>query len=170
MGVNRKFDFRQVWKFCWDLSNIISGGNWLFRWDCVFQVGLCTPLRTMLYRNNNLNKNWFKFTCLVDIRVQIKHIVITKCNLFFCYRDAKEISFYYFCNKNVVQIMKKYTWIPFILLGSCLCLVECVHLEFRVSTQIMVCNYCIVKCKKFSTCGRLLMPFRPFFCDSNYLC
>ena len=33
MGVNRKFDFRQVWKFCWDLSNVISGGNWLFRWD-----------------------------------------------------------------------------------------------------------------------------------------
>ena len=38
--------FRWVWKFCWDLSNIISGGNWLFRWDC-FLVGLCTPLRSM---------------------------------------------------------------------------------------------------------------------------
>ena len=33
MGVNRKFDFRQVWKFCWDLSNIISGGTVFFRWD-----------------------------------------------------------------------------------------------------------------------------------------
>ena len=48
MGMNRKFDFRWVWKFCWALSNVISGGNWLFRWNCVFfQVGLCTPLRTM---------------------------------------------------------------------------------------------------------------------------
>ena len=30
MGVIRKFDFRQDWKFCWDLSNVISGRNWLF--------------------------------------------------------------------------------------------------------------------------------------------
>ena len=29
------------------LTVTISGGNWLFRWDCFFQVGLCTPLRTM---------------------------------------------------------------------------------------------------------------------------
>ena len=36
MEVNRKFDFWRVWKFCWDLSNVISGGNWLFKWDCVF--------------------------------------------------------------------------------------------------------------------------------------
>ena len=36
MGVNRIFDFRWVWKFCCDLSNVISGKNWLFRWDCVF--------------------------------------------------------------------------------------------------------------------------------------
>ena len=49
MGVNRKFDFWRVWKFCWDLINVISGGNWLFRWDCVFQVGLCNSLRTMLW-------------------------------------------------------------------------------------------------------------------------
>ena len=27
MGVNRKFDFKGVWKFCWDLCNIISGGT-----------------------------------------------------------------------------------------------------------------------------------------------
>ena len=44
MGVNRKFDFRQFWKFCWDLSNVISGGNRLFRWGCFFRcnfVPLC---------------------------------------------------------------------------------------------------------------------------------
>ena len=47
MRVNRKSYFWQVWKFFWDLSYVISGGNWIFKWDCVFQVGLCTPLRTM---------------------------------------------------------------------------------------------------------------------------
>ena len=36
MEVNRKFNFRPEWKSCWDLSNVISGGNWLFRWDSVF--------------------------------------------------------------------------------------------------------------------------------------
>ena len=48
MGVNRKFDFWQVCKFRWDLSNTSSGGNWLFKWDYVFQVELCTPLLTMV--------------------------------------------------------------------------------------------------------------------------
>ena len=43
MGVNRKFDFRPVWKFCWDLSTVISGGNWLFKWDCVFSDGTLYP-------------------------------------------------------------------------------------------------------------------------------
>ena len=32
-------------------------------------------------------------------RVRIKHITIAKCNIFFHHSDAKEISFYYFCNK-----------------------------------------------------------------------
>ena len=36
------------------------------------------------------------------------------------------------------------------------CLVDCFHCEFKVSTQIIVCNYCTAKCK-FSACGRLLM-------------
>ena len=35
-GVNRKSEFRWVWKFCWDLSNVLQGGKWLFRWDCIF--------------------------------------------------------------------------------------------------------------------------------------
>ena len=46
MGVNRKFDFRQDWMFCSDLSNVISGGNLLFWWDCFFRwdfVPFCEP-------------------------------------------------------------------------------------------------------------------------------
>ena len=57
MGVNRKFDFRQVWKFCWDLSNVISGGNWLFRWDCVFSSGTLYPSANYEYRKaHNMDK------------------------------------------------------------------------------------------------------------------
>ena len=43
MRVNWKFDFRRDWKFCWDLSNANSGGNWLFRSDCVFSGGTLYP-------------------------------------------------------------------------------------------------------------------------------
>ena len=32
----RKFDFWQVRKFCYDLSNVISGGNQFFKWDFFF--------------------------------------------------------------------------------------------------------------------------------------
>ena len=43
MRVNRKFDFSLVWEFCWDLSIVISGGNCLFRCDCVFSGGTFYP-------------------------------------------------------------------------------------------------------------------------------
>ena len=47
MGVNRKFDFRRNLKFCWDLSNAISGGNRFLGGTVLFQVGLFNPLRTV---------------------------------------------------------------------------------------------------------------------------
>ena len=34
-------------------------------------------------------------------KIRIKHIAISKCDLFFHYRDAKEISFYDFCDKKL---------------------------------------------------------------------
>ena len=49
MGVNRKFGFTQNGKFCWDLSNAISGGNGLFRWDCVFPGGTLYPSVNYVY-------------------------------------------------------------------------------------------------------------------------
>ena len=52
MGVNRKFDFRRIWKFCSGLINVISGGNWLFRWDCFFRLDfvlLCELWTYMTY-------------------------------------------------------------------------------------------------------------------------
>ena len=59
--------------------------------------------------------------------------------------------------QNFVQNRKKYTRIPFMLL------VDCFHREFKVSTQIMVHDYCIAKCKKSSTCGGLLMALWTIF-------
>ena len=43
------------------------------------------------------------------------------------------------------------------------CLVDCFHCGFKVSIQIMVRDYCIAKCKKFSTCSRLVMALWAIF-------
>ena len=47
-------------------------------------------------RNNLWPKKYFKWH-----KIRIKHIAIAKCDLFFHYRDAKEISFNYFCDKKL---------------------------------------------------------------------
>ena len=41
------------------------------------------------------------------LRVVHKHIAIMKCNLFFHYRDSKEILFYYFCSTKLCAKHKK---------------------------------------------------------------
>ena len=54
--VNRKFDFSLNWKFCCDLSNVISGGNWLFlNWNffCLEELWL----------SSRLKQNMLKKTC-----------------------------------------------------------------------------------------------------------
>ena len=43
------------------------------------------------------------------------------------------------------------------------CLVDCFHCGFKVSIQLMVRDYCIAKCKKFSTCSRLVMALWAIF-------
>ena len=125
-------------------------------------------------------KDFFKK--LYNIRVRIKRITIAKCNLFFDYRDTKEILLYYFCNTKLCAKHKKrhlnsiYTaGIMFIrqidgvqVTVSMVnldrwCLVDCFHGEFGVSTQIKVSNYCISKCKMFSTCDGLLVALWAIF-------
>ena len=66
----------------------------------------------------------------------------------------KKISFCYFHDQNWVQNKKKQMLIPFTLLDHVCCLLL---LRTWVSTQIMVCDCCIAKCKNVSACGRLLM-------------
>ena len=75
------------------------------------------------------------------------------------YWDTKEISFCYFGN---TKLCANYCWDHVCKLNEW-CIVNCFHCKFRVSTQIMVCDYCITKCKKFSACGWLLMTFRAIF-------
>ena len=50
-----------VWKFCWDLNKVISGGNWLvkrncvfFRWDFVTLCELWLKAKAMFYFPNSL--------------------------------------------------------------------------------------------------------------------
>ena len=50
-------DFRWVWKFCWDLSNVASSGNWLSRWDCVLSGGTLYPS----VNHGNLLTKWKMF-------------------------------------------------------------------------------------------------------------
>ena len=75
----------------------------------------------------------------------------------------KKSHFTIFAIQNFLQNTKKHTWIPFILLRNEWCLFDCFHHEFKVSTQLMVRDYCIAKCKKFSACGGVLMAPRVIF-------
>ena len=50
------------------------------------------------------------------------------------------------------------------------CLVDCFHCNFRVSIQIMVCYYCITKCKKFLACGKLSILLQTVFLVIQNIC
>ena len=103
-------------------------------------------------------------------RILIKCIAIgiVKCDLFFHYCDAKEISFNYFCDAKLCAKYKKTCEFHLYCLDH-VCkvnewhLVYCFYGKFRVSTQIMVHDYCITKSKMFFACTRLLMPLWAVF-------
>ena len=72
-----------------------------------------------------------------------------------CQRNLKKTwkntcAFHLYCSDHVRKVNE---W----------CLVDCFHSRCRVLTQIMVHNYCIAKCKKFSACGKLLMALHTIF-------
>ena len=58
VGVNKKFDFRWNWKFCWDLSNVIPGGNCSFWSDCVISGG------TLYHSVNYEVPKWPKYSII----------------------------------------------------------------------------------------------------------
>ena len=81
-------------------------------------------------------------------KVRIKRIVIAKCDVFFYYRDAKEILFCYFrdtkhCAKHEKTREFPLYWWDHVCKVNEWSLVDCFHREFRVSTQIMAHHYCI---------------------------
>ena len=91
----------------------------------------------------------------------------------FHYRDAKKISFYYFGDTKLCAKQKNthefhiHCWDHVCKVNEWY-LVDCFHHEFRFSAQIMVCDYCITECNKFSTCNRLLMAlWATFFTIEN---
>ena len=67
MKVNRKLDFSWDWKFCRDLSNVISVRNWLFRWHFVFSSGTFYPSGKYDY-HLDLNKKCWRKTCNHNFR------------------------------------------------------------------------------------------------------
>ena len=67
MIVNRKLDFSWGWKFCWDLSNVISGRNWLSRGDFVLSSGTFNPSANYDYHLDLKKKCWRK-TCNHNFR------------------------------------------------------------------------------------------------------
>ena len=85
MRVIRKFDFRRIWKFWWGLSNVISRGNSLFRWDCVFSGGT-------LYSSANYELTWHMY--IVYICIYLAHFIFKKNE---GGRGLKQISTYKTC-------------------------------------------------------------------------
>ena len=99
MTVNRRSDFRQFWKFCWDLSDVISGGNWLFGWDYVFSGGTLHPSANYGFCNSLL---WHECYIQTEIVFQWSFLKPTQwaslywfLPLLFCYHDW--FTFQKFC-------------------------------------------------------------------------
>ena len=93
---------------------------------------------------------------------------------FYIYRDAKEISFYYFRDTKLwvkhgkTHVNSIYTAGIMLVRKMNGVSLNFFHSEFRVSTEIMGCDYCITKRKTFSACGELLMVLQAtFFATQN---
>ena len=99
MRMNRRLDFRQFWKFFWDLNDVISGGNWLFGWDYVFSGGTLHPSANYGFCNSLL---WYECYIQTEIVFQWSFLKPTQwaslywfLPLLFCYHDW--FTFQKFC-------------------------------------------------------------------------
>ena len=77
-------------------------------------------------------------------RYQINLILLNSLYKILCKTRKNALEFHLYCWDHVRKVNE---W----------CLVDCFCCEFRVFTQVMVRDYCIAKCKKFSACSRLLV-------------
>ena len=73
-------------------------------------------------------------------------------------QNTKHTKFHLYCWDHVCKVNE---W----------CLIDCFHREFGISTQIMVRDYSITKCKKFSACGAISMALWAivFAIQKNYV-
>ena len=68
MGVNRKFDFRWDWKFCWDFSNIFSGGTLYLSASYSFEFSqLNSLLSCMGLKSQDKIKRWKSLELSMDL-------------------------------------------------------------------------------------------------------
>ena len=114
--------------------------------------------------NKNLSKVKYLHVTLVGFELSISRL--QNATYFSIIAMSKKSHFTIFAIQNFVQNKKKtrefhlYCWDGHVCKVNERYLVDCLHHESRISTQIMVRDYCIVKCKKFSVCSRLLMALR----------
>ena len=85
-GKNKKFDFRQVWKFCWDLCDVISGGSSFFRWDWVFSGGTLYPSENYGKCQWNILSNavWYHWLNKSITKATTKKLVLDPFTMFKC--------------------------------------------------------------------------------------
>ena len=72
-GSKQEIRFWAVWKFCWDLRNVTSGGNFLFRWDCVFSGGTLHPFANYVLMPKTPRPRW-DFMILMNFH----HMILEK--------------------------------------------------------------------------------------------
>ena len=81
--------------------------------------------------------------------VRIKRIAIAKCGLFFHYHYVKELFYYFRDTKHEkTREFHLYCWDHVCKVNEW-CLVDCLHREFRLSTQITVCTIALRNAKYF---------------------
>ena len=105
---------------------------------------------------------------LCNLKVRIESIVIAKCDHFSHFTMPKKSHFTWYktLNKTGTRKFHLYCWDHVCKVHEW-CLFDSSHIQFWISTQKTVHNYCFAKCKTFSTCSRLLMAFRAVFLQFN---
>ena len=102
-------DIQKTWVFIQISISKNSKKGWMRSCEDIFVIW------SDIWQQNHAKER--KFLC--TYRIWIKHIEITKCDLFFHCPNAQETSFYYFCDTQFCAKHKKHTWIPFKKLASC---------------------------------------------------
>ena len=123
-----------------------------------------------MYERRQGNVWFFKFfhKIFVTSRFELRALWSQNAIIFFIITMPKKSHFTWYktLNKTGTRKFHLYCWDHVCKVHEW-CLFDSSHIQFRISTQKTVHNYCIAKCKTFSTCSRLLMAFRAVFLQFN---